>query len=341
VKILLIAPAVFTVPLTGYGGTEQVCYSLAEEYAMAGHDVTLVAAAGSTPPPGVTLLPVPLQSTEEAAYAVYQDHLADYDIIHDHTYQSWCYLRSIGYDPPLPIVKTCHTSPDVWLRPPPVPHPCLVGISLHHSQQLSLRYEVPVRSVYNGIDTSVYHPPEDPEAPRSGRYLWVGRYTPEKDPITAMQLAKRLRIPLDCFGDTSVVSSQDYVERCRREADELLVRWNPAVSREETVTLFQTYKALIYTPAWNEPFGLVMAEAMACGMPVLTIDRGSTPEVVKHRVGGYVGRNINKLEEFIRVGGVSSLKTEDCARIGSGFTKQHMAQAYTELFEQVLAGNLW
>ena len=339
-KILLIGPTIFKLPLQGYGGTEAIVLSLAGEFQKAGHQVTVVAPEGSILPEGVTLFPVPLRCSEEEAFSKYRDILPNFDIIHDHTFEAWAYFESIGVDPPLPIVKTHHTDPSIWSGPPPVPNPGLVGISNDHARRLSLAYSVPTRRIYNGIDLNFYFPPPE-NSKRNGRLLWLGRYTPEKDPLSAIQLAKRLRIPMDCYGDTEIVNQPGYAERCRAEADGLIIRWYPGVSRDKTVELYRTYRALLYTPAWDEPFGLIIAEAMACGMPVLTLDRGSMKELVAHGVSGYVCDDISGLEKALKDGSLTHLKTEDIVVNGRKFSKEAMAQCYLDLFEQVSQGGLW
>jgi glycosyltransferase involved in cell wall biosynthesis len=347
-KILLIGPTIFKLPLQGYGGTEAIMLSLAEEFNKAGHQVTVVAPEGSVLPEGVTLFPVPLRCSEEEAFSKYRALLGvgvaepdpSWDIIHDHSFGSWVYLESVGVAPALPIVKTHHTDPSIWASPPPVPHPCLVGISTDHAHRLSLAYGVATRRVYNGINLQMYSPPPE-GSKRNGRLLWLGRYTPEKDPLSAMQLAKRLRIPLDCYGDTEIVGDPGYIDRCRAEADGLIVRWYPGVSREKTVELYRTYRALLYTPNWLEPFGLVICEAMACGMPVLTLDRGSMRELVLDGVSGYVCGDISGLEKVLKEGCLASIKAEDCVKTAARFSKEIMAQEYLNLFAQVRAGNSW
>ena len=339
-KILLIGPTVFKLPLQGYGGTEAILLSLAEEFQKAGHEVTVVAPEGSLLPEGVTLFPVPLRCSEEEAFSKYRSILTEFDIIHDHTFDSWAYLESVGVDPPLPIIKTHHTDPSIWASPPPVPHPCLVGVSSDHARRLSLAYEVATRRVYNGINVQMYSPPPE-GSKRNGRLLWLARYTPEKDPLSAMQLAKRLRMPLDCYGDTEIVASQEYIERCRAEADGLIVRWYSGVSREKTVELYRTYRALLYTPNWLEPFGLTIAEAQACGMPIVTLDRGSMKELVAHGVSGYVCDDISDIERVLKEGCLAHLKAEDIVANAQKFSKENMAAAYLNLFEQVALGGAW
>ena len=339
-KLLLIGPTVYRLPIQGYGGTEALLLSLAQEFTKAGHQVTVVAPEGSILPEGVTLFPVPLRCSEEEAFSKYRSVLTEFDIIHDHSFEAWAYMESVGLDPPLPIIKTHHTDPSIWSSPPPVPHPCLVGISNDHAHRLSLAYGVATRRVYNGIDLQMYSPPPE-GSKRNGRLLWLARYTPEKDPLSAMQLAKRLRIPLDCYGDTEIVSDPGYIDRCRAEADGVIVRWYPGVSREKTVELYRTYRALLFTPNWHEPFGLTIGESQACGLPVLTLDRGSMKELVVHGVSGYVCDDISDIEKVLKEGCLVHLKTEAIVASAQKFSKEKMAEAYLELFEQVRHGHSW
>jgi glycosyltransferase involved in cell wall biosynthesis len=355
---------VFPLPPTGYAGTEQIVYSLALEYHKAGHQVIVAAPEGSQFPEGIELLPLALHELEETAWAKCRKSLFGTDavgsgvimasaldnimpdIIHDHTFGGWSYMDSIGMDPPLPIVKTFHTDPSIWQSGPPVPHPCLVGVSRSHARNLAHAYGINVEHVHNGIDLQVYSPPAPPAggelAPkRNGRLLFLGRYTPEKNPLGAMQLAKRLHIPLDCYGDTRIVSDPAYVDRCRAEADGVIVRMFPGVPREKTVELYRTYRALLHPHMWNEPFGLVLAEAQACGMPVLTIDMGAAREVVSHENTGYVCQDMNEVERVLKEGCLSSIKSEDCVAWSQQFSNQNMAANYLRLFERVKAGHPW
>ena len=356
-RICLISTTVFALPPTGYSGLEQIVYSLACEYQKAGHQVSVAAPEGSKLPEGIELMPVALGELEETAWAkVHPKFFPEAatataetivpDIIHDHSFGSWSYMDSIGVDPPLPIVKTHHTDPSIWGSAPPVLHPCLVGLSRSHARSLAQAYGVNVEYVYNGIDLNMYSPPPAPaegqEAPRrNGRLLFLGRYTPEKNPLGAMQLAKRLKIPLDCYGDTRIVQDPAYVDRCRQEADGVIVRMFPGVSREKTVGLYRTYRALLHPHQWNEPFSLVLAEAQACGLPVLTLDLGAAREVVSHEKTGYVCQDLNDIERVLKDGCLASIKPEDCVAWADKFSVQNMAAGYLKLFERVKAGHSW
>lgn len=339
-KILLISTTVFPLPPTGYSGTENIVYQCACEYQKAGHQVTVAAPEGSRLPEGMELIPVALGEERPAYYEKYKDRLTEFDIIHDHTFGFWSVQSSIGIDPPLPIVKTHHTDPSVWGSGPPLLHPCLVGLSQSHARNLAHTYGCAVEYCYNGIDLEKYTPPA-PDAKRNGRLLFVGRYTGEKGPLQAMQLAKRLKVPLDCYGDMQWVQDPAYVDRCRQEADGVIVRMFPGVSRDKTVELYRSYRALLHPHAWNEPFGLVLVEAAACGLPVLTLDLGAAREVVSHEKTGYVCQDLDGIAQVLKEGSLSQIKSEDCVAWAQQFSTSKMAARYLELFERVRAGHPW
>jgi len=358
VKIAIISTTVFKLPLENYGGSEMIVTEAAKELARQGHQVAVVAPEGSNLGPDIEIIPVALRESEEAAWGRYRARLADqdaakrFDIIWDHTFSSWIYLDSIGVDPPLPIVKTFHTSPLVWDSLPPMAKPCLVGVSRSHARDLALRFGVTVEAALNGVDTGLYKPlvvpaavegAEPSPAPRrNGRLLHVGRFMAEKGVLDAMLLCKRLRMPLDCYGDTELVSDPLYVERCRKEADGLLVRMFPNVTRAKLVEAYQTYRALLFTPNWSEPFGLVPIEAAACGMPVIAIGRGGVAETVKHEVTGYLCDDLQGVEAILKSGVVASIKSDACvAWAVTNFSIPKMVARYTDLFDRVQQGHTW
>ena len=343
-KILVISTNVFPLPPTGYSGTEAMAYSLALEYQKAGHQVAVVAPEGSKLPEGIELIPTAVMEPEEPAWAKYRDRLPEFEIIHDHSFQGWPYMSSEGIYPALPIVKTFHTHPSQWPTgaPPPTAHGCLVGVSRSHARLLAQAFGINVEHVYNGIDLTMYTPSPDPaNTKRNGRLLFVGRYTPEKNPLGAMQLAKRLHMPLDCYGDTRIVQGPEYVDRCRAEADGVVVRMFPGVTRDKTVELYRTYRALLHPHQWPEPFGLVFAEAQACGMPVLTIDMGAAREVVSHEKTGYVCQDMDEIQRVLKEGCLQQIKPEDCVAWAQQFSAQNMAAGYLKLFERVKSGHPW
>ena len=339
-KIMVVTPCIYQLPLRGYGGLEKIAEDLIKGYLNSGHQVSVVAPEGSVLPEGAELIPMALRESEESAYHKYSDQMADFDIVHDHTFEGWPYVASIGRNPQLQVCHTFHTSPGIWSSPPPVPRPNMIGISQNHSRSLAMQLGVPCKTVYNGSDTSFYSPPAKDKA-RNGRYLFMGRYTAEKGPLEAIQMAKKLRVPLDLYGDTEMVASQDYVDRCRNEADGLLVRYNQGISRSETVEVYQKYKALLFLPNWDEPHGLVLVEAQLCGLPVITLNRGSMSEVVKHGKSGFVCDTSEEVEDIIRNDKIEKIDPAAPRRWATRFSTEKMTANYLGLFEEILDIGGW
>lgn len=340
-RILLISTTIFPVPLEGYGGLEQICWHLALGLHEKGHQVTLVAPEGSNVPEGIELIVTGLRQPEEAAWHLYRERMEsdEFDVIHDSSWEAWPYASSIGRDPELPIIHTIHTSPTIYGRPPEVQSPCFVGLSDQHCNDIRLHLRCDARKVYNGLDLEYYT--QDPAIKRGGRWLWIARYTPEKGPLVAINLARKLNLQLDCFGDVEIVGDAQYVDRCRNACDGLTVRWNPGVTREETVNLYQSYKALLYPLQWSEPFGLCVCEANACGMPVMTLRRGAMPELVKNGRNGYVFDSEEELERALCENVVDNIKPGACRKVAEKFSLKRMVDSYEKLYQEVADGHRW
>lgn len=259
-------------------------------------------------------------------------------LVHN-SWEKWSYVSSSSRDPELPIMGILHSSPGIYATPPPVRWPCLVGLSESHARDQRLHLKVDCKVAYNGVDGALYTP--DPSIKRNDHYLFFGRYTAEKNPLGAMRIARDTRVRLDCFGDTSIVGDQSYVERCRQTADGLRVRFNGPVSRQDSLKLYRGAKALLFPLNWAEPFGLVVIEAMLCGLPVITLRRGAMPELVEHGVSGFVYDSEEEIEEAIRKDMVSQLDPAKIRASGERFSVQRMLGRYEELAQDVVAGKGW
>ncbi|MBA7591984.1 D-inositol-3-phosphate glycosyltransferase [subsurface metagenome] len=193
--------------------------------------------------------------------------------------------------------------------------------------------------VHHGIDLSFYK--ANPEAKRGNRYLFLARFTPEKGFLEIAHLAKKCRVGLDAFGDTEIVSNQDYVRKCTEESDGRQIRVNPGISREETVKQYQSHKALITWPNYVEIFGLVTVEAMACGCPVISKDSGAAKELIKQGRTGFVVSTLEEAEELIKTDAVSKLKPENCVRQARRFSIERSAGRHPTLLQDVANGIYW
>lgn len=340
-RILIVSTTIFPLPPTGYSGLEMLTYQIAVGMQKKGHQVSVVAPQGSQLPEGIELIPTGIREAEQAVYMRYKDRLekGDWDVVHDHSWEAWPYMSAVGHEPALPILHTLHTSPTIYGKPPPVMRPCFVGISDSHCQDIRLHLGIDARRVYNGIDLIFYA--QDAGVKRNGRYLFLGRYTPEKGPLVAINLASRLRFALDCVGDVEIVGNPEYVDRCRNLCDGLLVRFRAGVSRDETVKLYRSSKALLFPLQWSEPFGLSIVEASACGLPVLTLRKGAMPELVKDGENGWAFWTEGDLEDAIKQDWPSKIDPVRARAVAERFSLQAMIDGYEELYKDVANGVRW
>lgn len=340
-KILIIGTTVYPLPPAGYSGLEMLVYQWACEFQKAGHQVSVVAPGDSQLPEGIELISVGLRENEEAAYLKYKNRLesGEFDAVFDNTWGWFSVLYQMETDRQLPIIHVYHSDAANLGAPPPIQHPCIVALSKSQAELIGMRWSVVCRVNYNGIDLNTYKPA--PEVKRSNRYLFLGRYTPEKAPLEAIFVAKKCRVPLDLYGDTEIIANQDYLTKCFNESDGREIRANPGISREETVKQYQSHKALIHLVNYNEAFGLVPVECMACGTPVIVNRRGALPELVKNGKTGFVVDNLEQCEEIIKNDLVSKIKPEDCVKRARQFSIEKSAKGHLRLLQDVANGLYW
>lgn len=340
-KILIIGSTVYSLPPAGYSGLEMLVYQWACEFQKAGHQVSIVAPGDSQLPEGIELITVGLREPEEAAYLKYKNRLesGEFDAVMDSSWGWYSVLSQMEADKQLPIIHIWHTDFAYLGSPPPIQYPCIVALSKDQAEGIRGKWNVAVRSQYNGIDLNVYKP--DPEVKRGNRWLWIARYTFEKMPLETILLAKKCRIPLDLYGDLEIIASQDYASKCINEANGRQITVNPALPREEVVKQMQSHKALIHLVAYNEAFGLVPVECMACGTPVIVNRRGALPELVKNKRSGFVVNSLEDVEEIINNDLVANIKPEDCVHQAKKFSIEASAKGHLRLLSDVANKIYW
>lgn len=339
-KLLLISTNVFALPPTGYSGLEQLVSQLACGLAAKGHSVAVVCPNGSQLGDSVEVIPTEVSEEEEKSWSRYRGRLEsmEWDVILDASWQRWATMSSAGRDPELPIVNWHHTAP-IYASQPPVRYSMWVGLSRAHASELALSWSVPVRHVHNGIDVSFY---QSTGARRGGRYLCMSRYTPEKGFLESALLAKRLRVGLDIYGDTSIIGDPSYPQRVQREADGIFVRCFPGVSRQQTVEEYSKHRALLHLHNWNEPFSLVLLEAMACGCVPIAMRRGGPVETIIDGVTGFLVDDGEQAGSIIREDKVREISLEVMRKhVEDRFSVQGFVDRWEELLARVHTGERW
>ncbi len=334
-RVGLIAPPWVPVPPPGYGGTEAVIDVLARGLAGLGHDVHLFTTGDATcpvrrssvfaqpPAPMGTIMPETRHVL--AAY----DALADCDVVHDHTLVGP--LAAASRRGAAPVVVTNHSvfnEATTALYRTAADYAHVVAIS--HAQRASAP-GVPVAAViHHGLDVACY-----PEGDGDGDYLlFLGRIAPEKGVHRAIDVARLAGVRL-------VVAAKLREESERRYYDELVaprlgpdVEYLGEVSSARKLELLRSARALVNPISWPEPFGLVMAEALACGTPVLAFPNGAAPEIVDDGQTGFLRGDVNALAACVAQ--LDELSRPACRKaVAERFAAERMVGDYAALFERV------
>jgi glycosyltransferase involved in cell wall biosynthesis len=280
------------VPPTGYGGTEGIVWLLADGLADAGHEVTLFASGDSRTKARLEWVYETAPSELIGTSIVELHHLlhcyeraGDFDVINDH---SGLPAAAVGGAVSPPVLHTVHGPVDsiggvVYEQIAHVsPQVGLISVSMN---QRKPRPDLPwVANCPNALDFSRY-----PVKPHRGDYLlFLGRMSPDKGCHRAIAVALEAGLPLKiaakCREPAEIDYFRDLVEPYLNET----IEYVGEVTHGQKVELLQGARATLFPIEWEEPFGLVMIESMACGTPVIATRYGAVPEVIEHERSGII-----------------------------------------------------
>jgi glycosyltransferase involved in cell wall biosynthesis len=336
-KIAHIAPVATTIPPPKSGSVETMTSLLTEGLVARGHDVTLFATGDSTTTAALHAIyphgywhdehmwPWELYEMLNLAAAV--ERAADFDIIH---YEAAYYPMSLAFArlSPTPIVQTLHHSPSaaeitLWSRYPDAPF-----VAISDEQARLLAGLNVIATVLHGIDTDNFVFREKPE----DYLLFLGRFTEGKGVLQAIEIARRAGMRLIL----AAAEDEYYRERVAPHVDGRQVVYYGEADFAAKVKLYGGARALLYPIQAREPFGLVLAEAMACGTPVAALDRGAVREVVDQGVTGMVFDDLEQMvNELPRVFGLDRRRVREraVARFGAARMVEEYVAVYSRLVE--------
>jgi glycosyltransferase involved in cell wall biosynthesis len=342
VKIGIVCPVWFPVPPEAYGGTERVVALLVDGLVDEGHDVTLFA-SGDSETRGELESVFPTAPSEwightywelqHALHAFTRGH--EFDVVHDHTGLLGLALGG------LLDVPFCHTVHGPLTGVPGrlyeqvtslAPQAKLISISMNQRRP---RPNLPwIANCPNALDLSVYPFRRRP----GGDYLlFLGRMSPDKGAHRAVAVALETGLPLKIAAKCREPLEQRYFDELIRPHLGETIEWVGEVGHAEKVELLMGARALINPIDWEEPFGLVVIEAMACGTPVISTRRGAIPEIVEHGRTGVLVGNYREMEDEAVLELADSLDPFELRReVEERFSQAHMVANYLEAYEATI-----
>lgn len=340
-RIGIVAPPWAPVPPVLYGGIEVVLDSLATgiHTDAGGHEVLLFTTGEAT-------CPVPRRHHLDQAEGSRMGHtapearhvLAAYDVmrewgadlVHDHTLAGPLLAANAraANALPFPVVTTMHNRFDAELsdlyRRVAANVPI---IAISHAQRRPVP-DLPIAKViHHGV-----RPDDFPVGPGTGGYcVFLGRMSPDKGPHRAMEAAYKAGVPLVICAKMRDPWEFDYFDEYVRPYLNEDMQYLGEVTHDRKVELLADATALLFPIRWNEPFGMVLLESLACGTPVLAFPEGAVPEVIEDGRTGFLCRDVADMSEAI--GRVSSLDRQACRSAVEGhFSADRMVREHLELY---------
>lgn len=336
-RVALISTCSLPTPPSTYGGTERVVAELARGLIELGHEVTVYATGDSRPPGSLRWLyphaAWPPSDAAERRHALFAFsdlrrsggvdvvHVHDTTALESHQLIDAPCVLTLHHAREEAMVSTCRAHPEV----------ALVAIS---RRQAELIPELNVtRVIHHGFDVERYRLGRGD----GGYVAFLGRFTPEKAPHLAIEAAIRAGVPIQLGGGPQ--------ERARAYFEQQVIpllarnrgstRWPGELDELHKIELLRDAKALLFPIDWEEPFGLVLIEAMLIGTPVIAFPHGSVREVVDESITGFVVNSVDEMAARIR-----SLDGFDRARCRAHAQKRwshrRMAREHVALYEQLI-----
>jgi len=336
-RIAQVAPLWIPVPPYTYGGTELVVSWLCDELVRRGHEVTLFATEDSRTQ--AKLIPIWPRSlwraklkTPHAVFSLLYEKLISlqdqFDIIHDH-----CEFYTAPYSKFLKpkIVTTLHhpLTEETIILYKKFPNINFVAIS-KNQRRLGPGINI-VKTIYHGLPIEKYEFNPEPK----NYLLWLSKIMTEKGIAQAIDIAK-------LSGENLIISGNippeygDYFDfRIKPLIDGKKIQFVGASNFSKKIELLKNAKAFIFPVKRPEPFGLVVIEAMACGVPVIAFKEGSLPELIEDGKTGFLVNNVEEACQALKK--INKISREYCREyVEKNFNLKRMVNRYEKLYKKIL-----
>ena len=337
-RIALIASPFISVPPTRYGGTELFIAQLAEGLKTLGLDVVVYANGESRVSTEVRSLydrdqwPIEgelyanLKDMNHTAWAV-RDAWEEVDIIHLNNAPGLSFSRFQGPE----FVYTIHHPHHDDLSSFYQYYPDVQYVSISNFQKD--RERMPrLRTIHHGVDMSQYQLQE-----KKGDYLaFLGRIAPLKGTHIAIDVAKKTGVPLKIAGEVQPIYREYFETQIEPHIDGKFIEYVGEADLSAKNELLSNARAMLFPIQWDEPFGLVMIEAMATGTPVIAFPGGAVPEVISEGVSGHICKSMDDMLASVRELGNRFDPVAVRQYAAEYFSVDRMVKEYAELYGELM-----
>ncbi|MGH9541930.1 MAG: glycosyltransferase family 4 protein [Terriglobales bacterium] len=337
-RVALIAPPFISVPPQRYGGTELFLANLARGLQQLGHEPVVYTNGDSALDcesrwlfphmewPIRCDLHGSLKDLVHSSWACH-DAMENCDVVHLNNAPGLAFSRLLSK----PVAYTLHHPHDISLSEFYRHFPEVHFAAISRAQ--AARESVPrLRVIHHGLDLDAYRLGEG----RREYLCSIGRIAPIKGIHTAIAVARASGIPLKIAGEIQPFYRDYWEQRIRPQVDGGLIEYVGEADLAAKNDLLGGALAFLFPIEWEEPFGLVMLEAMACGAPVLAFPRGAAPEVVCNGVSGWLCRDAGEMATRARAPGIEPAACR--AYAARHFSALGMARAYARMFLAMTQG---
>jgi glycosyltransferase involved in cell wall biosynthesis len=337
-KIALVAPPFIAVPPRRYGGTELFVAELATHLQKAGVGVVVYANGASTVPvemrwifpdedwPIADSVDASLKGLAHTSWAV-KDASAEADVIHLNSAPGVSFSRFVS----TPMVYTVHHAFEQPATEYYKIFPDVFYVTISDFQRFSLPLPR-IRTIHHGIDFGPYQLQES----KQDYMAFLGRIAPQKGTHLAVEIAKKSNIPLKIAGEIQPIFKDYWEATVQPHIDGKFIEYVGEVGGEEKNRLLGNARAMLFPIQWDEPFGLVLIESMACGTPVLAMPGGSVSEIVKEGVSGHVRNTVDELAHCAK--NLQFDPKQVRSYVEKGFSAKRMVEDYMQLYQDVISG---
>lgn len=350
-KIAIVSPVMEPIPPKKYGGIELIVNELVHGLAERGHEVTVFCAGESTiTGPNITRVETSPYPTRERQHenrewerkqllmVLSRQH--DFDVIHLNYEPIVCRFDVNGIPVNLldsfevPVALTFHNTTDIAANIAYYKN----ALSLHRhtmifvseNQRKRVAFFPKTHVIYNALPVGDF----PLETQKENYLLFLGRITPFKGLSEAITVAQKTNTPLFIIAKIDPVDHDYYEKEIKPHIDSKLIHYLGEADFSRKVAYLKKARCLLFPILWEEPFGLVMVEALACGTPVVAFRRGSVPEIIQDGINGFIVDNINEMAKAVKkVEMISPAKCRDS--VEKRFSVERLVNEYENLFKKI------